>query len=262
MIGADDAGTRDQWVDAFTTSDIQEDEAHEILQGHADDHISHFDFEVSVKGQVATLTVTKESLKSTLDHPEAHASKPLLELSYQRQLTHCVRVFWIAVFQKGKMIAEHKIKTIKSWSVGPEKIIFKLNEGGAITIDTKVGSDIKDALVNQAKGIIQAQKDAKAAKAEEAAAAEETAAAAAAAEAEEALRWLTYDELRTGNYERYTGGGSRQGDIDEKNKELLLSDAEFETVFGMSKEAFAKKPAFQKPLTKKKLGLGPYQFNE
>ena len=33
-------------------------------------------------------------------------------------------------------------------------------------------------------------------------------------------------------------------------------------VFGMSKEAFAKQPAFKKPMLKKKLGLGPYQFNE
>ena len=50
--------------------------------------------------------------------------------------------------------------------------------------------------------------------------------------------------------------------LDEKNKELLLTDAEFEKVFGKTKEAFAKEPAFKKPLTKKKLGLGPYQFNE
>lgn len=167
-----------------------------------------------------------------------------------------------AVFQKGKVIAEHKIKMIKSWSVGADKIVFKLNAGGSISIDTVNGNGIKDALVNQAKGIIQAQKDAKVAKAEAEAAAEAAEAAAAAEVAEEALRWLTHDELRTGNYERYTAAGSRQGEVDEKNKELLLTDAEFEKVFGKTKEAFAKEPAFKKPLTKKKLGLGPYQFNE
>jgi hypothetical protein len=30
----------------------------------------------------------------------------------------------------------------------------------------------------------------------------------------------------------------------------------------MTKEAFAKLPAFKKPMLKKKHGLGPYQFNE
>lgn len=229
MLGASDAGNRDSWVDAFMTQEIKSDEAGDIMHEKADDAISHFDFEVTVKGQLATLTVTKESLK---------------------------------IFQKGKMIAEHKIKQIKSWSVGADKIIFKLNAGGSIAIDTVNGNGIKDALVGQAKGIIQAQKDAKVAKAEVEAAAEEAAAVAAAEVAEETLRWLTHDELRTGNYERYTAAGSRQGDVDEKNKELLLTDAEFQTAFGMTKEAFAKKPAFQKPLLKKKLGLGPYQFNE
>ena len=44
------------------------------------------------------------------------------------------------------------------------------------------------------------------------------------------MRWLTHEELRTGNYERYTAAGSRQGEVDEKNKEMMMTDAEFEKV--------------------------------
>lgn len=64
MLGAEDAAKRDGWVDAFMTTEIEEDEAHAHLHEKDDDAVSHFDFEVTVKGQVATLSVTKESLKS------------------------------------------------------------------------------------------------------------------------------------------------------------------------------------------------------
>ena len=98
------------------------------------------------------------------------------------------------------------------------------------TTDTKEGQGIKDALVNQAKQMIQEKKDAKAAEKAKQEAEEEAARVKAAEEAEEALRWLTHEELRTGNYERYIAAGSRQGDVDEKNKEKLMTDAEFEKV--------------------------------
>jgi hypothetical protein len=96
--------------------------------------------------------------------------------------------------------------------------------------DTKEGQGIKDALVNQAKQMIQDKKDQKAAEAKAREAEDEAARAKAEEEAEEALRWLTHEELRTGNYERYIAAGNRQGEVDEKNKELLMTDAEFEKV--------------------------------
>ena len=98
------------------------------------------------------------------------------------------------------------------------------------TTDTKEGQGIKDALVNQAKQMIQEKKDAKAAEKAKQEAEEEAARLKAEEEAEEALRWLTHEELRTGNYERYIAAGSRQGEVDEKNKEMLMTDAEFEKV--------------------------------
>jgi hypothetical protein len=197
LLGATDQKERDKWMQAFTTSDVEEDEAHALLHEHAKDAVSHYDFEVTVKKKVATLTVTKETLK---------------------------------VFQKGKLIESYNIKDIKSWSVGPDKMVFKLNAGGTIEIETKQGPGIKDALVNQAQQMIQEKKDAKAAKAAAIAKAEEEAKMKAAEVAEEALRWLTHEELRTGNYERYTAAGSRQGEIDEKNKEVLMTDEEFTKV--------------------------------
>ena len=78
--------------------------------------------------------------------------------------------------------------------------------------------------------MIQERKDAKAAEAAKREAEEEEARLKAEEEAEEALRWLTHEELRTGNYDRYIAAGSRQGEIDEKNKEMLLTDVEFEKV--------------------------------
>ena len=99
-----------------------------------------------------------------------------------------------------------------------------------IVTDTKEGQGIKDALVNQAKQMIQEKKDQKAADAAAREAGEEKARLKAEEEAEEALRWLTHEELRTGNYERYIAAGSRQGEVDEKNKELLMTDSEFEQV--------------------------------
>ena len=98
--------------------------------------------------------------------------------------------------------------------------------------ETQEGNGIKDALVNQAKNMIRAKKDAKAAAQAEQEAAEMKAKLQAEEEAEEALRWLTHEELRTGNYERYIAAGSRQGDIDEKNKEMMLTDEEFNKVGG------------------------------
>lgn len=95
---------------------------------------------------------------------------------------------------------------------------------------TREGQGIKDALITQAKQMIQEKKDAKAAVKAEAEAAAEQARLLAEEEAEEAKRWLTHEELRTGNYERYIAAGSLQGDVDEKNKELLLTDGEFVTV--------------------------------
>ncbi len=99
-----------------------------------------------------------------------------------------------------------------------------------IVTDTKEGQGIKGALVNQAKQMIQEKKDQKAAEAAARQAEEDAAGAKAEQEAEEALRWLTHEELRTGNYERYIAAGNRQGEVDEKNKELLMTDAEFEQV--------------------------------
>lgn len=78
--------------------------------------------------------------------------------------------------------------------------------------------------------MIQEKKDAKAAEQAKQKAEEEAARMKAEEEAEEALRWLTHEELRTGNYERYIAAGSRQGEVDEKNKEMLMTDAEFEKV--------------------------------
>ena len=100
----------------------------------------------------------------------------------------------------------------------------------ACVTDTTEGQGIKEALVNQAKSMIQEKKDEQAAKQAEREAAEEAKRLAAEAAAEEALRWLTHEELRTGNYERYIAAGSRQGEIDEKNKEMMMTDAEFEKV--------------------------------
>eukprot|EP01043_Picozoa_sp_COSAG02_P066867 COSAG02_NODE_10546_length_1917_cov_1.254675_2_plen_153_part_00 len=67
----------------------------------AQDAVSHFDFEVTLKSQKATLTVTKESLK---------------------------------IFQKGQMKESYAIKTLKSWSVGEDRIVFKLIDGGQVEI--------------------------------------------------------------------------------------------------------------------------------
>eukprot|EP01043_Picozoa_sp_COSAG02_P066868 COSAG02_NODE_10546_length_1917_cov_1.254675_3_plen_138_part_00 len=96
--------------------------------------------------------------------------------------------------------------------------------------DTKEGQGIKDALVHQAKQMIQEKKEQKAADAAAREAGEEKARLKAEEEAEEALRWLTHEELRTGNYERYVAAGSRQGEVHEKNKEMLMTDSEFEQV--------------------------------
>ena len=84
--------------------------------------------------------------------------------------------------------------------------------------------------------------------------------AAAAAEAE-ALEWLTYEELKTGTYDARPVN-LKMGPVDEKNKEQWLRDEDFQQIFGMSKDDFAKQPAFKKPMLKKKRGLGPFQFNE
>ena len=45
--------------------------------------------------------------------------------------------------------------------------------------------------------------------------------------------------------------------MDEKNKEDWLRPDEFASVFGKSKEEWAKIPAFKRPMIKKKLGLAP-----
>jgi hypothetical protein len=47
-----------------------------------------------------------------------------------------------------------------------------------------------------------------------------------------------------------------------QNKERWLRDEDFVKIFGMTKEEFAAKPAFQRPMLKKKRGLGPGQFLE
>ena len=54
-----------------------------------------------MKKKVATLTVTKESLK---------------------------------IFQNGKLLESYAIKTLKSWSVGTDRIVFKLIDGGSVEI--------------------------------------------------------------------------------------------------------------------------------
>ena len=230
IVGAKDAATRDKWIDAFTTTEIREDEASAAVAEKAADLVSHYDFDCTIKGKKANLQVTKESIK---------------------------------LFQKGQIKVSHAIKELKSWSVGSDKITFHLNAGGTVSIDTTEGQAIKDALVNQAKGIIQDKKDAKAKAEADAQAAEEAEMLRKEAEAEEALRWCTYEELKTGNYERYNAAGERQGAVDEKNKATqLLTDEDFEKVMGMTKEAFGKQPAFKKPMLLKKQGLGPFQFNE
>lgn len=85
----------------YRNTDVHEDEAHDLLHEHAKDEVSHYDFQVTMKKQVATLTVTKESLK---------------------------------IFQKGKLLESYAIKTLKSWSVGTDRIVFKLVDGGSVEI--------------------------------------------------------------------------------------------------------------------------------
>lgn len=86
---------------ARRNTDMQVDDAHELLHDAAKDAVSHYDFEVTLKKQKATLTVTKESLK---------------------------------IFQKGQLKETYPIKTLKSWSVGEERIVFKLTDGGQVEI--------------------------------------------------------------------------------------------------------------------------------
>lgn len=55
---------------------------------------------------------------------------------------------------------------------------------------------------------------------------------AAEAKAAEAAKWLTLEQLKTHNYT-----GCTRLPVDEKTKEDWLTDADFEAVFTMSKEA-------------------------
>eukprot|EP01047_Picozoa_sp_COSAG01_P099783 COSAG01_NODE_29741_length_630_cov_2.608286_1_plen_130_part_00 len=56
--------------------------------------------------------------------------------------------------------------------------------------------------------------------------------------------------------------GGLAGPVSAQNKERWLRDEDFVKIFGMTKEEFAAKPAFQRPMLKKKRGLGPGQFLE
>ncbi|PPD94035.1 hypothetical protein GOBAR_DD08947 [Gossypium barbadense] len=49
--------------------------------------------------------------------------------------------------------------------------------------------------------------------------------------------------------------GNAATGIDLKRREAYLSDNEFQTVFGMEKEAFYKLPKWKQDLKKKKVGL-------
>lgn len=91
-----------------------EDEAAELLNEHAADAVSHFDFEVTHKKKTATLTVTKETLK---------------------------------IFQNGKLMETYPIKSLKSWSVGGDKIVFKTTSGGEIPIGKCMHAVIRSHIV-------------------------------------------------------------------------------------------------------------------
>ena len=233
VLGVSSKAELKEWQQAID-KDAEMDEA-AAKAADSGDIMSAFDFDCNMpagpKGKAATLTVTREHVQ---------------------------------IFQKGKMIKEVCIKDVRSWAVGATSIGFKMIKGDDVTIGTKNKEEsvkIKEAMITQAKAMVQAKKD-KAAAANEAKQEEAEGAALAAKEAEEeALNWLTYEELKNGTYDARPVHLIR-GEVDEKNKELWLRDQEFVEVFGMDKEAFAKQPAFKKPMLKKKKGLGPYQFNE
>ncbi|KAK6945290.1 Villin headpiece [Dillenia turbinata] len=65
---------------------------------------------------------------------------------------------------------------------------------------------------------------------------------------ESSLSTFTYDQLKTNSDSLVTG-------IDFKRREAYLSDGEFQTVFGMTKEAFYKLPKWKQDMQKKKVFL-------
>eukprot|EP01052_Picozoa_sp_SAG31_P007344 SAG31_NODE_350_length_17241_cov_156.139715_2_plen_261_part_00 len=158
----------------------------------------------------------------------------------------------IQTYVSGKKVDDHDLKVFKSWRPKDTSLEFYFSAGGKWVVKTKQGQDIIKAINSQAvKYKTELDRQAKERRDQEAAAArkaEEEAAAAAA----EAAKWLTLEELQSGNYARC----SRQP-VDEKNKELWLSDADFELHFKKTKAEWEKVPPFRRPMVKKKLGLQP-----
>jgi hypothetical protein len=154
----------------------------------------------------------------------------------------------LLIYEGGRKIDDVPIASIKQWKPKPKEMEFLLLNGKKWVLLTVEGALIKEAIRKQALAI-KAERDAKAKAAEEA---RQKAEAERQAKAAEAAKWLSYEQLQSGDY-----SGCSRLPVDEKNKEDWLNDEVFSKVFGKSREEWAKVPPFKKPIIKKKLGLQP-----
>ena len=160
----------------------------------------------------------------------------------------------VQLFVDGKKTEDRPFETIKRMEVGEEKGFLSSDKTLTLTLTSKktfvIYTDEGQKIMQTIEAQAEAHREEQAEEARQQQAAREKEEAAAAAVAAEKARWLTIEQLRSGDYK-----GCTRLPVDEKNKEHWLTDADFQQVFGKSKAEWAKVPPFKRPMIKKKLGL-------